>query len=123
MKLIYAKLWLKKWIKYNHDDLDENKLNRAIINLSHRVYKSYGLKGHNTRQKIRQILKDYSKIELANYGVAFQRPLRIQYKNRYPRITVHRATRGIGYFLLSLLKVAAFIVLVLIILYIISHFW
>ena len=71
MKLIYAKLWLKKYIKYNYDKFDEKtfnrKLNWAIVNLSHRVYKSHGLRGHNTRQKIRKILWDYSKTELKLY--------------------------------------------------------
>ena len=71
MKLIYAKLWLKKWIKYNHDKFDEKlfnrKLNWAIVNLSHRVYKSHGLKGHNTRQQIRKTLWAYSKAELKQY--------------------------------------------------------
>jgi hypothetical protein len=71
MKLIYAKLWLKKYIKYNHDKFDEKtfnrKLNWKIVNLSHRVYKSHGLRGHNTRQQIRKILWDYSKKELKPY--------------------------------------------------------
>jgi len=83
MKLIYAKLWLKKYIKYNYDKLDENKLNRAIINLSHRVYKSHGIKGHNTRQKIRQTLVEYSKIELVRYGVEFRKPLKTRYWKRH----------------------------------------
>lgn len=87
MELIYAKLWLKKYIKYNYNKLDENKLNRAIINLSHRVYKSRGMKGHNTRQKIRQILVEYSKIELARYSVEFRKPLKTSYWKR------HRVTR------------------------------
>lgn len=71
MKLKYAKLWLKKWIKYNYGKYDEKtfnrKLNWAIVNLSHRVYKSRGLKGHNTRQIIRKKLWDYSKRELKHY--------------------------------------------------------
>ena len=71
MKLIYAKLWLKKYIKYNYDESDEKtfnrKLNWKIVNLSHRVYNSHGLKGHNTRQQIRKILWDYSKKELKPY--------------------------------------------------------
>ena len=71
MKLIYAKLWLKKFIQYNHDKPDEKTFNRdlnwRIVNLSHRVYKTHGLKGHNTRQKIRKILWDYSKKELKQY--------------------------------------------------------
>lgn len=88
MKLIYAKLWLKKYIQYNHNRLDENKLNRAIINLSHRVYKSHGMKGHNVRQSIRATLVEYSKIELARYNVALQRPLQIRYKHRYVQPTL-----------------------------------
>ena len=83
MKLLYAKLWLKKYIKYNHNKLDENKLNRAIINLSHRVYKSRGIKGHNVRQKIRDTLVEYSKIELASYNMTFNRPLKTRYRRRY----------------------------------------
>jgi hypothetical protein len=83
MKLIYAKLWLKKYIKYNYSKLNENKLNRAIINLSHRVYKSHDMKGHNTRQKIRQILVEYSKTELFRYGVEFRKPLKTKYWKRH----------------------------------------
>jgi hypothetical protein len=86
MKLIYAKLWLKKYIKYNHSKLDENKLNRAIINLSHRVYKSHSQKGHNVRQNIRGILVEYSKVELARYGVEFKKPLKTKY-GKHPVIT------------------------------------
>jgi hypothetical protein len=71
MKLIYAKLWLKKFIKYNQDKFDvktfNRKLNWAIVNLSHRVYKSHGLKGHNTRQEIRKTLWSYSRAELNQY--------------------------------------------------------
>jgi len=71
MKLIYAKFWLKKYIKYNYDKFDEKtfnrKLNWKIVNLSHRVYKSHGLRGHNTRQKIRKMLWAYSKKELELY--------------------------------------------------------
>jgi len=71
MKLIYAKLWLKKYIKYNYDKFDEKTFNRklkwAIVNLSHRVYKSHGLRGHGGRQNIRKILWNYSKQELKQY--------------------------------------------------------
>jgi hypothetical protein len=71
MKLIYAKFWLKKYIKHNHDKFDEKtfnrKLNWSIVNLSHRVFKSHGSRGHNTRQKIRKILWAYSKEELKLY--------------------------------------------------------
>lgn len=71
MKLIYAKLWLKKFIKYNYGKFDDKtlngKINWAIVNLSHRVYKSHGLRGHNTRQQIRKILWNYSKQELRQY--------------------------------------------------------
>ncbi len=71
MKLKYAKLWLKKYIKYNHNKFDEKtfnrKLNWKIVNLSHRVYKFRGLRGHNTRQRIRKKLWAYSKIELRKY--------------------------------------------------------
>ena len=121
MKLIYAKLWLKKWIKYHHNNLDENQLNRAIINLSHRVYKQHGLKGHNTRQKIRQILVNYSKIELAKYNVSFQRPLKAHYKYRYPRVPAYRAMRAIGRILLFLAKIVGLVIVVTIILYIIFY--
>jgi hypothetical protein len=71
MKMIYAKMWLKKWIKYNHDKFDDKtfncKLNWKIVNLSHRVFKSHGLRGHNTRQAIRKQLWAYSKMELRQY--------------------------------------------------------
>ena len=124
MKLIYAKLWVKKYIKYNHSNLDEKELNRAIINLSHRVFKSRGLKGHNTRQKIRQILVSYSKIELAKYNVSFQRPLKAHYINhkyRYPRVQTCWAMRAVKRILLFLAKIAGIIIVVIIILYIIFH--
>lgn len=124
MKLIYAKLWIKKYIKYNHNNLDENELNRAIINLSHRVFKSHGLKGHNTRQKIRQILVNYSKIELAKYNVSFQRPLKAQYINhkyRYPRVQARWAMSAVKRILLFLAKIVGIIIVVIIILYIIFH--
>jgi hypothetical protein len=71
MKLIYAKFWLKKYIKYNYDKFDEktfnHKLNWAIINLSHRVCKTHGLRGHNIRQNIRKTLWSYNKTELKYY--------------------------------------------------------
>lgn len=54
MKMIYARLWLKKYIKYNHAKFDDKtfnrKLNWAIVNLSHRVYKAHSLRGHNDRK-------------------------------------------------------------------------
>jgi|GEM_PF-6795892 len=71
MKLKYAKLWLKKWIKYNYVKYDKKtfnrKLDRKIKDISHRVYKSHGLKGHNTRQMIRKKLWAYCKMELKRY--------------------------------------------------------
>lgn len=71
MKMMYARLWLKKYIKYNYSKFDDqtlnHKLDRAIVNLSHRVYKSHGLRGHNGRQKIRKSLWDYSNMELKKY--------------------------------------------------------
>ena len=88
MKLIYAKLWLKKFIKYNHDNLDENKLNRAIINLSHRVYKSHGQRGHNVRQSIRSQLVEYSKTELARYDVSLHESLYFQGLYFFAALTV-----------------------------------
>ena len=112
------------YIKYNHNNLDENELNRAIINLSHRVFKSHGLKGHNTRQKIGQILVNYSKIELAKYNVSFQRPLKayyINHKYRYPRVQARWAMRAIKRILLFLAKITWIIIVVIIILYIIFH--
>ena len=69
--MIYAKLWVKKYIKYNHDKFDEKtfnrKLNWAIVNLSHRVWKTRDAKGHDIRQKIRKQLWGYSKTELKQY--------------------------------------------------------
>ncbi|OJT94738.1 hypothetical protein Micr_00768 [Candidatus Micrarchaeum sp.] len=123
MKLIYAKLWLKKYIKYNHDNLDENDLNKAIINLSHRVFRSHGLKDHNTRQKIRQILVNYSKIELAKYNVSFEKPLKAHYINhgKYPRVRARWAMRVVKRILLFLAKIAYIIIVVIIILYIIFY--
>ena len=71
MKLIYAELWLKKYIKYNHDKYDKKTLKRKIygniVQLSHRVFKSHGLRGHDIRQKIRRQLLEYSIIELQRY--------------------------------------------------------
>ena len=72
MKVIYAKLWLKKWIYYNYNKFDNKKafdreLNWKIVNLSHRVFKSHGLRGHNTRQQIRKLLWTYSKQESRKY--------------------------------------------------------
>ena len=76
MKLLYAKLWVKKFIKYNYDKFDEKtfnrKLNWAIVNLSHRVYKKHGLKSHNIRQKIRKTLWDCGKMELKWYPQSFK---------------------------------------------------
>ena len=97
MKLIYAELWLKKYIKYNHDKLDENKLNRAIINLSHRVYKSHGMKGHNVRQSIRSQLVEYSKAELAKYDVTFKRPLKVRYIQRHARVPTRRISQAVSH--------------------------
>jgi predicted metallopeptidase len=71
MEMKYAKLWLKKFIKYNHKKFDgktfNRKLNWAIVNLSHRVFKSRGLRGHNIRQNIRKELWVYSRMELKHY--------------------------------------------------------
>lgn len=120
MKLKYAKLWLKKYIKYNHDNLDENKLNRAIINLSHRVYKAHGARGHNGRQYIRSTLVDYSKQELAHYNVEFQRPLKTQHRYSYP-LTHYRFITTFFRSVVFFLKVVGFIILLLIIYYIIFY--
>ena len=117
MKLVYAKLLLKKFIKYNHDNLDENKLNRAIINLSHRVYKSHGQKGHNVRQSIRAQLVEYSKAELARYDVTFKKPLKVSYKNRF-RYPSHGIVKLIWKFIWSLIRIMGIVILVLIIIYI-----
>ena len=71
MEIMYARLWLKKYIKYNHDKFDKkifkHRLNRAVVHLSHRVYKSHGLRGHNIRQNIRKLLWNYSSMELKKY--------------------------------------------------------
>jgi hypothetical protein len=70
MKLIYAKFWLRKYIKYNINKFDEktfeNKLNRAVITLSHTVFKSHGFHGHITRQEIRKQLQAFVELELRN---------------------------------------------------------
>lgn len=118
MKLVYAKLWLKKFIKYNHDNLsNENKLNRAIINLSHRVYKSHGQKGHNVRQSIRAQLVEYSKAELARYNVTFKKPLKVSYRNRF-RYPSHGIVKLIRKFIWSLIRIMGIVILLLIIIYI-----
>ena len=71
MRLFYAKMWIKKYLYYNHAKYDEDilKLNtwRAIVNLSHRVYKTHGLRGHDGRQKIRKVLWAYALKELHRY--------------------------------------------------------
>lgn len=73
MELFYAKKWLKRYIKYNWDKYDEDtlkrKINWEIVHLSHRVYKTHGLKGHNVRQDIRKKLWDYANVELKNYNL------------------------------------------------------
>lgn len=78
MKLIYAKLWLKKYIRYNHNKYDKktlkSKVYGSIVNLSHRVYKSHGLHGHNVRQKIRRQLLEYSILEMNRYYLPTPRP-------------------------------------------------
>lgn len=122
MKLIYAKLWLKKFIKYNHANLDENKLNRAIINLSHRVYKSHGQRGHNVRQSIRAQLVEYSKAELARYNVTFKRPLKVNYKYRHVRVAPYSIIRAIKRTFWFLAKIIGALVLIVVILYLIFHF-
>ena len=72
MKLVYAKFWLRKFIKYNVSKLNErafnSRLNRAVICLSHRVFKSHGFHGHSTRQEIRQQLQEFVGTELQKYG-------------------------------------------------------
>lgn len=72
MKLIYAKLWLKKFIKYNVNVLDDKsfelKLNKAIINLSHRVFRAHSLHGHDARQDIRLKLQKFVARELKYYN-------------------------------------------------------
>lgn len=118
MKLRYAKLWLKKYIKYNYNKLDENKLNRAIINLSHRVYKSHGTKGHNVRQHIRGVLVDYSKEELSKYNVVFEKPLKIKYKQRLVRLRAHRTSNILINTILFILKIIGLGILLFIIWYI-----
>ena len=71
MKMMHARLWLKKYIKYNHAKFDDKtfnrKLNWAIVNLSHRVYKAHSVRGHNGRQRIRKLLWNYSNMELKEY--------------------------------------------------------
>jgi hypothetical protein len=119
MKLIYAKLWLKKYIKYNHDNLDENKLNRAIINLSHRVYKSHGSRGHNVRQSIRAQLVEYSKAELARYDVSFKRPLKTSFTHRRARPLSHWIIRVIFRVLVFVMKIVVILAILFIVWYII----
>ena len=85
MRLIDAKISVRQYIRAHHDNLNENRLNRHIISLSHDVFRGHGIRGHNIRQKIRAQLVDYSRMELVQYGIDFQRPLRIHYKNRYRR--------------------------------------
>lgn len=74
MRVLYAKLWLKQFIKYRSNDKNFiEKLNKNIINLSHRVYKGHGIKGHNTRQDIRKILVLYAFNEIkTRYGYTLE---------------------------------------------------
>lgn len=78
MKLIYAKLLLKKYIKYNHDKYDKKTLKRKIygniVQLSHRVFKSHGQRGHEVRQRVRKQFLEYSIIELRRYYVPTYKP-------------------------------------------------
>jgi len=70
MKIIYAKLWLRKFIKYNYKKENNSlshELNRNVITLSHRVYKTRGKRGHDVRQKIRQELQNFVMVELKKY--------------------------------------------------------
>lgn len=71
MKMIYAKLWLNKFIKYNygkyHPSVLRGKTNWAIVNLSHRVDKRHGIVGHNSRQNIRKLLWKHCDVELKKY--------------------------------------------------------
>ena len=64
MKLIYAKLWVKKYLRYNPGSVRgggvSNRLNRAITHLSHRVHRKHGMEGHNGRQDIRRKLRRLS---------------------------------------------------------------
>jgi len=70
MRKLHARFWLRKLIK-NHEGDDFNlaqTLNRAVINLSHRVFKGRRRRGHNIRQKIRMELHVFLKKELKKYG-------------------------------------------------------
>ena len=71
MKLKYAKLWLRKYVKYNNkfdNRLLAHNLNRNVIHLSHRVFKSRGLRGHTTRQSVRDQLQEFLVQELNCYN-------------------------------------------------------
>ena len=48
-------------LKYYITDNGTRHLNYFIAHLSHAVYKTHGVKGHDTRQQIRNNLKDLSK--------------------------------------------------------------
>jgi len=71
MKLFYAKMYVRKWIRYNYGKYDgmtfNSKLNWAVVNLSHRVCKLHGTRGHAIRQKIRKTLWAYAKVEIRRY--------------------------------------------------------
>ena len=76
-----AEAQLKNRIEQNRSHLDEyteHKLNREIINISHKVFMSHGWKGHIVRQNIRRILVDYAKAELAGYGIEFRHPIKTE---------------------------------------------
>jgi len=78
MKLIYSKLWLKKFIKYNHNKYDRKTLKTRvyghIVQLSHRVFKGHGIRGHNIRQNIRKQLLAYALMEMNHYHITTRPP-------------------------------------------------
>ncbi len=76
MKKYHARFQLREIIKDHElhrqathgDDFDVTQtLNRAVITLSHRIFKSRGRRGHNIRQKIRSELHWFIKNEFRKY--------------------------------------------------------
>ncbi len=72
MKFFYARCWISKYLRYHPNGADgpyiSNSLDRAIVRLSHRVYRGHGLRGHNIRQAIRKRLRSKARSVNARGG-------------------------------------------------------
>jgi hypothetical protein len=115
MRVFYAKLWLKQFIKYrSNDKYFIEKLNDNIINLSHRVYKKRGMRGHDTRQDIRRILVLYAfnevklrcgyTLDIKNFGtenMLFETNNRIPYHHK---LGVYNRMKNFIYKIMGLIR-------------------